>query len=418
MAEVLHPVADDDGGLGALLGLLDGAADSFRTVQVTYRTWRHEQRLREAFHADIEEQKRRGAAISIASAVRAGDPGPAETTETIRIWREGQRVREERHGGRRDGYYGVADGPLWWFWSEQVGAMSNQNDPSITSGIGQEFQVMLDPTPLLSALRFRVAGNSQIAGRETVTAHATPRPADVRHGIPLRKLHALGTGADHYQLEVDQQRGVLLASTAIRDDQPFYKITALAISFDELIPAETFQFRPPKGEQIHSPRPVHNLLQHVTPTQAQQRAPFTVVTPDQVPTGWRVRCIFIDPSQRPSFPEFPAFAASPPLVMLHYRSDDGRQSVSISQMAATDAAGRYGTMLNDQGWHEVLRDGTPIKIRDGTPIKIPPGDEWLPAQAHLTRYGTFAHLSSQGLTADELTTIAANLKPVPETGDV
>jgi hypothetical protein len=137
--------------------------------------------------------------------------------------------------------------------------------------------------------------------------------------------------------------------------------------------------------------------------------------PDRVPTGWRVHCIFIDPSQRPSFPTFPAFPAH---VMLNYRSDRGHQSVSISQMAAADAAGCYGTMLNDQGWHEVLRDGTPIKIRDGTPIKIRPGDEWLPAQAHLTRYGTFAHLSSQGLTADELATIAASLKPVPETGDV
>jgi hypothetical protein len=415
MAEVPHSTAGDEGGLGALLGLLDGAADSFRTVQVTYRTWRHEQRLQEAFRADIEEQKRRGAAISTASAVRAGDPGPAESKETLRIWREGQRVREERHGGRRDGYYGVADGPLWWFWSEQMGAMSNQNDPSISSGIGQELQVMLDPTPLLSSLRFRVAGNSQVAGRETVTAHATPRPEDLRHGMPLRELHALGAGADHYQLEIDQQRGVLLATTAIRDEQPLYKITTLAISFDEPIPAETFQFKPPEGEQIHSPRPVHNLLQHVTPTQAQQRAQFTVVMPDPVPTGWRVvHCIFIDPSQRPSFPAVPAFPAH---VMLNYRSDDGHQSVSISQMAVTDAVGRCGTMLNDQGWHEVLRDGTPIKIRDGTPIKIRPGDEWLPAQAHLTRYGTFAHLSSQGLTADELATIAASLKPVPETGD-
>jgi hypothetical protein len=120
MSEVPRSTAGNEGGLGALLGLLDGAADSFRTVQASYRTWRHEQRLREAFRADIEEQKRRGVAISTASAVRAGDPGPAETKETIRIWREGQRVREERHGGRRDGYYGVADGPLWWFWSDQM----------------------------------------------------------------------------------------------------------------------------------------------------------------------------------------------------------------------------------------------------------------------------------------------------------
>jgi hypothetical protein len=38
----------------------------------------------------------------------------------------------------------------------------------------------------------------------------------------FRELHALGTGAHHYLLEVDQERGVLLAVTAIRDGQPFH----------------------------------------------------------------------------------------------------------------------------------------------------------------------------------------------------
>ena len=112
---------------------------------------------------------------------------------------------------------------------------------------------MLNPTPLLSSLRFRVAGDSQVAGRATVTAHATPRPHDPRHGSFLRELHELGTGAHHYQLEVDQERGVLLAVTAIRDEQPFHKITTLAIRFDEPIPAETFQFEPPKAKRSSPP---------------------------------------------------------------------------------------------------------------------------------------------------------------------
>jgi hypothetical protein len=44
-----------------------------------------------------------------------------------------------------------------------------------------------------------------------------------------------------------QERGMLLAVTAIRDEQPFYKITTLTIGFDEPIVAETFQFEPPEG---------------------------------------------------------------------------------------------------------------------------------------------------------------------------
>ena len=285
MSEVPHRTTGDEVELGRLLALLHGTDDRFRTVQATYRTWRHEQRLHEAFRANTEEQKRRGASVATASAVSSsGEPAPPETEETVRIWRDGQRFREELHGGRRDGYYGVADGPLWWFWDESMGAKSNQDNPSAQSGVGQRLQVMLNPVPLLSSLRFRVvAGNSQVAGRATITAHATPRPPDPRHPF-LSELHELGIGAQHYQLEVDQERGVLLAVTAIRDEQPFYKITTLAIRFDEPIPAETFQFAPPEGEQIQliqdRPRP-----QRITLTEAQQRAPFTVLMPDRVPAG-------------------------------------------------------------------------------------------------------------------------------------
>ena len=205
---------------------------------------------------------------------------------------------------RRDGYYAVADGPLWWYWDEDMGARSNQDDPSVGSAIGHELEIMLNPTPLLSSLRFRVAGSSQVAGRATVTAHATPRQHDPRPGMSLelqRELHELGTGAHHYQLEVDQQRGVLLAVTAIRDEQPFHTITALAIRFDEPIPAETFQFEPPEGEEIQPTRDDHRW-QHLTLIEAQQRAPFTVLMPDRVPGSWQVHCTFFEASQRPTSP--------------------------------------------------------------------------------------------------------------------
>ena len=393
------PPTRDEVELGALLALLHGASDAFRTVQVTYRTWRHDERLKAAFHADAEAHKRRGASISSVRFVRSGDPEPPETEETVRIWRDGQRFREERHGGRRDGYYGVADGPMWWFWSEDMGAMSNQDDPSVGSGVGQELQIMLNPTPLLGSLRFRVAGHSQVAGRATVTAHATPRQPDPRHPR-LLELHELGAGAHHYQLEVDQERGVLLAVTAIRDEQPFHKITTLAIRFDEPIPAETFQFAPPEGEEIHPVQSRRNSLQHITLTEARERAPFTVLMPERVPAGWQVRCMFIEASQRPP---------SPALVSLSYRSDDGHQSISISQIGAADASRQYGTMVNNENWQEVARDGTSVKVR-------PAG--WPQAQAHLERNGTFVFLVSDNLTGDQLATIAAGLRPAPSTGNI
>jgi hypothetical protein len=367
---------------------------------VTYRTWRHEQRLLEAFRANVEKQKRRGVTFG---AVGRGDPGPAETGETVRIWREGQRVRQEHHGGLRDGSYGVIDGPRWWSWNEQTGAMSNRDDTSITGGgMDRGFEVMLDPAALIGVLDFRVAGNSQIANRATLTAHATPRHeilSDVKapsYRRAFRTLHALGIGADSYHLEVDQQRGVLLATTAIRGEQPFYKITTLAIGFDEPTPAETFVFRPPEGEQIRSPDEHFARPQFVTVTEAQRQAAFTVLTPDHLPTGWR---------RRPLCGYVAASFWSSAKVILHYRPDTGGQHVSIVQMAAADAPQHYGAILGDESWDEVLRDETPIKIK--------PANEWLQAQSHLTRHGTFAYLNSEGLTTDELATIAASLRPAP-----
>lgn len=401
MFEMPHGTTNDPVELGALLVLLHGADAPSRSVQASYRIWRHEERLREAFVADAEEQKRLGASISTISIYgsEGDDPEPSEREETVRIWRDGERFREEHHGGQQDGYYAVADGPLWWLWDERMGAMSNQDDPSVGSGVGQELEVMLNPTPLLSSLRFRVTGNSQVAGRATVTAHAIPRSYDPRSGRS-RELHQLGTGAQYYQLEVDQERGVLLAVTAIRDEQPFHTITALTIRFDEPIAAETFQFKPPEeGEPVQATRDDHRL-QHLTLTEAQQRAPFTVLMPDRVPAGWQAHCMFLEASQRPP---------SPPQVSLSYRSGDGHESVSIDQIAAADRASHhYENMVAGDNWQDAIPDAT-VKVR-------PPG--WGQAQAYLEREGTFVFLVSDNLTGNQIATIAAGLRPAPDTGSI
>jgi hypothetical protein len=404
MSQVPHSTGGDERGLGALPLLLNGAANSFRTVHVTYRTWRHEQRLQEAFRANLDKQKPRAVTFG---AVGRGDPEPSETQETVRIWREGQRVRQEHHGGSRDGSYGVVDGPRWWSWGEQMCATSGRYDSGVGGGgIDRGFEVMLDPAALVGVLDLRVAGNFRIASRATLTAHAAPRHdilSDMKapsYRRAFRALHALGLGADSYHLEVDQERGVLLAITAIRGELPFYKITTLAIGFDEPIPADTFVFRPPEGEQIPSlyellPRP-----QFVTVTEAQRRAAFTILVPDRLPTGWRQQpyCVYVD---------VPSWSSAE--VRLIYRSDTGGEHVSIVQMAAADAPQHYGAIIGDESWDEVLRDGTPIRIK--------PANEWLQAQAHLTRHGTFAYLNSEGLTTDELATIAASPRPAPHTDD-
>ena len=384
------------GGLGALLVLLHGADAPVHTVEVTYRVWRHRERAHAAFMADAEEQKRRGASISTYG--RSGaQPEPAEYEETLRIWRAGERARVEHHGGDRDGYYAVTDGPLWWMWDERNGAHSNQDDPTVGGSFGDELQIMLNPVPLLSSLRFQPTGSSEVAGRPTITAHGIPRTQDTPHGPPF-ELHELGTGADVYELEVDRQLGALLAVTAIRDQQPFHKITTLAATFDQPIPDETFQFEPPAGEQIQS-RWGEERVEHVTLVEAQQQAPFTVLMPDTVPANWQVQCRLIRPTARPP---------SPMQIGLIYHSTDGHESISLSQFPA-GGANPYRELGDGGGWETVTRGGIAMKTRPA---------RWGQAQVELERDGTFVHLMSDNLTRDQVLTIAAGLRPAPSTSRI
>lgn len=389
------PDGDD---LGELLVLLHGADAPANTIQVTYRVWRHQERLHAAFRANAEEQQRRGASTRTFSLGR-GTPQPTEIEETVRIWRDGNRVRIEYHGGARDGYYAVADGPLWWMWDERNGAHSNQDDPSVGSGVGEELQIMRNPTPLLSSLRFQATGSSEVAGRPTISARGIPRPQDARRGPPAFELHELGTGADYYELEIDRQFGVLLAVTAIRNGQPFHKITTLVAAFDQPIPGDTFRFEPPTGEPIQTQTWHESRVEHVTLVEAQQRAPFMVLMLDTVPANWQVQCRLIRPSERPP---------SPMQIGVIYCSTDGHESISLSQFPA-GGSNPYRELGDGGGWETVTRAGIEMRTRPAT---------WGQAQVELEREGTFVHLMSDNLTRDQVLTIAAGLRPAPTTSSI
>ena len=391
-------VGADRGGLGELLVLLHGADAPRARLTVSYRVWRHQERLQAAFLADVEERRRGGASVGVFSYGSRDGSEPAEVQETVRIWRDGERCRVEHHGGQQDGYYAVVDGPLWWMWNEQSGAHSNQDDPSVGfGGIGKELQIMLNPVPLLGALRFEPVGSAEVAGRPTLTARGFPRPLDTRHG-PGFTLSDLGTGAEHYELEIDRELGVLLAVTAVRDGQPFHRITTLSLSFEEPIPDKRFRFEPPPGEEIQS-RWGEERVEHVTLVEAQQRAPFTVLMPDTVPASWQVQCRLVRPSVRPP---------SPMQIGLIYRSVDGHESVSLSQFPA-GGANPYRRLGDGDDWERVTRDGIEMRTRP---------TRWGQAQVELEQDGTFVHLMSDNLTREQVLKIAAGLRPAPSTSSI
>jgi hypothetical protein len=388
--------SNGSGVLGALLALLHGPEEPPRTIEATYRIWRHQPRLHGAFIANVERRKARGSSATLYS-TSDDKPEPDEVEETVRIWRDGPKVRVEQHGGTRDGYYAIADPPLWWMWDERMGARSNQDDPSVGSSVGQELELMLNPPPLLSSLRFRVTGASEVAGRPTMSAHATPRPEDPRFGSV--GLSQLGLGADYYELEVDIERGLVLASTAFRNAQPFYSTTALAIRFDEPITPELFRFEPPEGEKIEPVRGAGARMRSVTLVEAQQQTPFTVLMPESVPTDWQVQCRLIEASKR---------LESSTQIGLSYHSTDGHESVSITQMAA-DATSARRRASNQEGWETVTQNGVTLRTRPAS---------WGQAQAELEIDGTWVHVMSDNLTRDQIVKIAAGLRPAPTTSSV
>lgn len=387
-------------GLAALLELLHRADAPFNSVQATYRVWRHAERSRAAFLAEAEERKRQGAVVAAIQLIGTSTD-PVEYEEVVRVWRTGDRVREERLDSRRKGAYGVRVGRLWWWWDEENGASTNEEDPSMGHGIGEQVAVMLNPTPLLGSLRFSVTGRSEAATRPAVSAEAVPRFAQ-RDGIPPLELHQIGTGADRYLLQIDAQRGVLLDCAAYKDGEVFHRITAQEISFDRPIPDERFAFEPPEGEPLRQAGS-RGRPEHLSLVEAQQRAPFVVLMPSHVPADWRAHCVFVHRAERPP---------RPPQVLLSYRSDSGHEGVSLSQSSAGERPQAYEQFIHDESWGEVTVNGTVVHLNRAA------GSGRVRTQAYVERYGSFVLITSETLTGEQVARIAASLIPVPGSSEV
>jgi hypothetical protein len=121
---------------------------------------------------------------------------------------------------------------------------------------------------------------------------------------------------------------------------------------------------------------------------------------DRIPRGWHWTCAFIEPSQRPP---------SPASISPYYRSEDGHQSVSLSQYEASEKPDQYELMIQHGGWQTITHDATDVQVR------APDGRGPRQAQAYVERSQTFVFLTSETLAGDELATLAAGLKPAPST---
>jgi hypothetical protein len=89
-----------------------------------------------------------------------------------------------------------------------MGARSNQDDPSVGGSFGNELQIMLNPVPLLSSLRFHPTGTSHVV-------NAIVRPTRARAlGVPCLMLRTTGRLATAAGLGFPPSRWLRMAGLA------------------------------------------------------------------------------------------------------------------------------------------------------------------------------------------------------------
>src|SRR5918999_5722488 len=110
----------------------------------------------------------------------------------MRVWlAPPDRAREEREGADGEGF-GVRRGPMWWHYDPHGGAVSNEEEPEVGSGIGGEVWWLLDPAPLIGFLDYDTITPGRHAERATLRVRAVPRASAEGDAVPLFRLGAEG----------------------------------------------------------------------------------------------------------------------------------------------------------------------------------------------------------------------------------
>jgi hypothetical protein len=132
-------------------------------------------------------------------------------------------------------------GDTGWSWSQSGKVRTNAGDPHSGHGMGPGYG-LIDLTQILPAADFRPAGHAIFLGRRVIRVVAIPSAVGDYHEEGPHwssATHRLGSGAE-YALLVDAERGVLLRSEALLEDNPFRVIEMETVTFDEQLDDETF----------------------------------------------------------------------------------------------------------------------------------------------------------------------------------
>jgi hypothetical protein len=199
--------------------LLTGAPERVRTLRAELREWADPEGLRRAL-----DRLMPGAGENV--------PGGEPIEHVSRHWFAApDRVREERAGAVT-----IRRGEQWWVDDPQAGVISNAGDPAQTTTGGELIRSWAAPAVILPHVELTVVDTDTAAGRPALRVRAVPREGP--GGIV--DLGFLGNYADEWELQVDAERGVLLATAAIGAGERFQAVEALEIAFDEELSDDQF----------------------------------------------------------------------------------------------------------------------------------------------------------------------------------
>lgn len=371
------------GDLADLLVLLHDAHRHAGPVRATLRTWR---RPREEMAA-LERTGGTGYAA-------IGGPAPEEMIETLRLWLQPpDRIREERETGSVTRTT-VQRGDVWWTVDTDGDAMTNADDPEVSTGAGEDAQWLLDPAGLMGALVLTPLGRGEVAGRPTLRARGIPRASDDEEGMILR----IG-GADEYVLDVDAERGVLLRVEARAGGAAFLILEVTEIAFGERFDAAVFELEPPPGQRFRGVLDdLPGTMRDLPIERVAVLAPFPVWMPARLPRGWELGATFAPASER---------LGTAPAVYLHYAAPDASHQLAI-HLSPADHPGEHPEYdhADPAPWIEQERDGRRMQVRE-------PAEDWQPAQVRLELDGTRILIHSRDLDASWLADLAGGLVRAP-----
>lgn len=223
--------------LPALLELLYSATDRSRTVHATTRRVGRQAR-------ELEILRLRGLVRDLPPIPPEegswGEPSELVEVETRLWWARPDWLRWETtfsaDGNPYQTKVGVKQGEVFWIrFGDREDVHTNEDRPGHGTMTTDE-ELLLHPAPLLGAYRFTLGPPSGPLGRAAITVEATRRPG--------ADFHHFGLLADRLNLTVDKERGVLLRTAVVVDDEEISVSEIVEITFDEAISPDLF--KPPR----------------------------------------------------------------------------------------------------------------------------------------------------------------------------